>query len=150
DRTWPWLQRYGPNLLRFGLPLLLGLGLFLVVRDWDRFIATFPHLFSLGGALAFGVALTFAQLCHEFGHAYMAKRAGCRVQSIARAFVVVLPMFSTDVSDAWRVNERRARLVIGAGGVRAELLVACVALLAWSLLPDGPLRTAAFLLASAT
>ena len=44
------------------LPLSLGLalGVFLVARDWQRFIATFPHLFSLGGALAFGIALTFA------------------------------------------------------------------------------------------
>lgn len=150
DRTWPWLQRHGPNLLRFGLPLLLGLGVFLVARDWERFIATFPHLFSLGGALSFGIALTFAKLCHEFGHAYMAKRAGCRVQSMGLAFMVMLPMFYTDVSDAWRINDRRSRLLIGAGGVLAELLLACIALLAWSLLPDGPARTAAFMLASAT
>lgn len=119
-------------------------------RDWQRFLATFPHLFSLGGALAFGVALFFAKLCHEFGHAFMAKRAGCRVQSMGVAFMVLLPMFYTDVSDAWRVNDRRARLLIGAGGVLAELLLASIALLAWSLLPDGPARTAAFMLASAT
>ena len=150
DRTWPWLRRYGSGLLRYGLPLLLALGVFLVARDWQRFIATFPHLFSLGGALAFGIALTFAKLCHEFGHAYMAKRAGCRVQSMGLAFMVLFPLFYTDVSDAWRVNDRRSRLLIGAGGVLAELLLACVALLAWSLLPDGPLRTAAFMLASAT
>jgi putative peptide zinc metalloprotease protein len=150
DRTWPWLKRYGPNLLRIGLPLLLGLGVLLAARDWERFIATFPHLFSLGGALSFGIALTFAKLCHEFGHAYMAKRAGCRVQSMGLAFMVMLPMFYTDVSDAWRVNDRGTRLLIGAGGVLAELLLACIALLAWSLLPDGPLRTAAFMLASAT
>ncbi|OLF56727.1 biotin/lipoyl-binding protein [Pseudomonas chlororaphis] len=150
NRAWPWLARFGPGLLRYGLPLTLGLGVFLVSRDWQRFLATFPHLFSLGGALAFGVALFFAKLCHEFGHAFMAKRAGCRVQSMGVAFMVLLPMFYTDVSDAWRVNDRRARLLIGAGGVLAELLLACVALLAWSLLPDGPARTAAFMLASAT
>ena len=150
NRTWPWLERHGPNLLRFGLPLLLCLGVFLAARDWERFIATFPHLFSLGGAMSFAIALTFAKLCHEFGHAYMAKRAGCRVQSMGLAFMVMLPMFYTDVSDAWRVNDRRSRLLIGAGGVLAELLLACIALLAWSLLPDGPARTAAFMLASAT
>lgn len=150
DRTWPWLRRHGPRLLKFGLPLLLCLGVFLVARDWERFIATFPHLFSLGGALSFAIALTFAKLCHEFGHAYMAKRAGCRVQSMGLAFMVMLPMFYTDVSDAWRVNDRRSRLMIGAGGVMAELILACIALLAWSLLPDGPARTAAFMLASAT
>ncbi|TRO11744.1 HlyD family efflux transporter periplasmic adaptor subunit [Stutzerimonas nitrititolerans] len=150
DRTWPWLNRHGPGLLRYGLPVLLCLGVFLAARDWERFIATFPHLFSLGGAVSFAIALTFAKLCHEFGHAYMAKRAGCRVQSMGLAFMVMLPMFYTDVSDAWRVNDRRSRLLIGAGGVLAELLLASIALLAWSLLPDGPARTAAFMLASAT
>lgn len=150
NRTWPWLERFGPNLLRLGMPLVLLLGGLLVARDWERFIATFPHLFSLGGAAAFALALTFAKLCHEFGHAYMAKRAGCRVQSMGVAFMVMLPMFYTDVSDAWRVNERRSRLLIGAGGIMAELLLACLALLAWSLLPDGPARSAAFMLASAT
>ena len=150
NRAWPWIERFGPRALRYGLPVTLGLGVFLVSRDWQRFIATFPHLFSLGGALAFGVALFFAKLCHEFGHAFMAKRAGCRVQSMGVAFMVLLPMFYTDVSDAWRVNDRRARLLIGAGGVLAELLLASIALLVWSLLPDGPGRTAAFMLASAT
>ncbi|WP_176514243.1 site-2 protease family protein [Pseudomonas faucium] len=150
NRTWPWLQRHGPGLLRLGLPSVLLLGLFLVMRDWERFLATFPHLLSLGGMLAFAVALGFAKLCHEFGHAYMAKRAGCRVPSMGVAFMVLLPMLYTDVSDAWRVQDRRTRLLIGAGGVLAELVLACIALLAWSLLPDGAGRTAAFMLASAT
>jgi len=150
NRTWPWLARHGGALLRYGLPTVLVLGLFLMVRDWDRFIGSFSYLFSWSGAAAFGVALWFAKFCHELGHAYMAKRAGCRVHSMGIAFVVLLPMFYTDVSDAWRVKDRRSRLLIGAGGVLAEMLLACVALLAWSLLADGPLRTAAFLLASAT
>ncbi len=149
-RTWPWLARFGPGLLRYGLPTILILGVLLAARDWERFIGSFPHLFSLGGMLAFGVALVFAKLCHEFGHAYMAKRAGCRVQSMGLAFMVLFPLFYTDVSDAWRVNDRRSRLLIGAGGMLAELLLACIALLVWSLLPDGPARTAAFMLASAT
>jgi len=150
ERTWPWLARCGPGLLRYGLPFTLLLGILLAARDWERFIASFPHLFSLGGMLAFGAALVFAKFCHEFGHAYMAKRAGCRVQSMGLAFMVMLPMFYTDVSDAWRVNDRRSRLLIGAGGMLAELLLACIALLVWSLLEDGALRSAAFLLATAT
>ncbi|WP_372240492.1 biotin/lipoyl-binding protein [Pseudomonas sp. MN1F] len=150
NRTWPWLERHGRNLLCYGLPATLLLGLFLVMRDWERFLSTFPHLLSLGGMAAFAIALGFAKLCHEFGHAYMAKRAGCRVPSMGVAFMVLLPMLYTDVSDAWRVQDRRTRLLIGAGGVLAELILACIALLAWSLLPDGAGRTAAFMLASAT
>lgn len=150
QRLWPWLARYGARLLRIGLPLILIPALLLVARDWDRFVASFPYLFSFSGLLAFGAALLFAKLCHEFGHALMARRAGCRVHSMGLAFMVMFPLFYTDVSDAWRVSDRRSRLLIGGGGVLAELLLACVALLAWSLLPDGPLRTAAFLLGSVT
>lgn len=150
NKTWPWLQKYGSSLLRFAFPVLFLLGLFLVSRDWPRYRSSFPHLFSMEGMIAFGCALVFAKLIHELGHAYMAKKAGCRVQSMGVAFIVMFPMFYTDVSDAWRVKEHRARLLIGAGGILAELLLATVALLAWSVLPEGPLHSAAFLLSSAT
>ncbi|MBP2846647.1 HlyD family efflux transporter periplasmic adaptor subunit [Dickeya oryzae] len=150
NRCWPWLQRYGLLFLRVVLPLILLLGGFLVSRDWVRYTHSFPHLFSLQGAAAFGVALVFAKFIHELGHAFMAKRAGCQVQTMGVAFIVLFPLFYTDVSDAWKLKEQRARLLISAGGILAELMLACVALLAWALLPDGPMRTAAFMLSSAT
>lgn len=150
NRTWPWLQRHGVTLLRVVFPLILVLGVFLVSRDWPRYRSSFPHLFSMEGVLAFGCALIFAKFIHELGHAYMAKKAGCRVQSMGVAFIVMFPMLYTDVSDAWRVGDHRARVLIGAGGILAELLLATLALLAWSLLPEGPLHSAAFLLSSAT
>ncbi|WES89740.1 HlyD family efflux transporter periplasmic adaptor subunit [Dickeya fangzhongdai] len=150
SRCWPWLQRYGRPFLRIALPLILLLGGFLVSRDWVRYIHSFPHLFSLQGAAAFGVALVGAKFIHELGHAFMAKRAGCRVQNMGVAFIVLFPLFYTDVSDAWKLRDRHARLLISAGGILAELMLACVALLAWSLLPDGPIRTAAFMLSSVT
>ena len=150
NRTWPWLQRYGMTLLRVVFPLILLLGIFLVSRDWPRYRSSFPHLFSLEGMLAFGCALIFAKFIHELGHAYMAKKAGGRVQSMGVAFIVMFPMLYTDVSDAWRVGDHRARVLIGAGGILAELLLATLALLAWSLLPEGPLHSAVFLLSSAT
>lgn len=150
NRSWPWLEKYGGVLLRYLFPLLLLVGLFLVSRDWARYQSSFSHLFTLGGAMAFGCTLIVAKFIHELGHAWMAKRAGCRVQSMGVAFIVMFPMFYTDVSDAWRVRDHRTRLLIGAGGILAELLLAVVALFAWSLLPEGPLHTAAFLLSSAT
>nr|WP_318381471.1 HlyD family efflux transporter periplasmic adaptor subunit [uncultured Enterobacter sp.] len=150
NRCWPLLARHGGWLLRYGLPLIAILGGYLVSRDWPRYRDSFSWLFSLEGAAAFGVTLVFAKFTHELGHAFMARRAGCRVQSMGVAFVVMFPMFYTDVSDAWRVHSTRARLLIGAGGMLAELMLAVIALLAWSLLPEGPLRTAAFLLSSAT
>lgn len=150
NRTWPWLARNGGWLLRIVLPVILLTGLFLLSRDWPRYRDSFSWLFSLEGMAAFGLTLVFAKFTHELGHAWMAKRMGCRVQSMGVAFVVMFPMFYTDVSDAWRVRSRTGRLLIGSGGMLAELILASVALLAWSLLPEGPLRTAAFLLSSAS
>lgn len=64
------------------LPLVLILGVYLVSRDWPRYRDSFSWLFSLEGAAAFGLTLVFAKFTHELGHAFMAKRAGCRVQSM--------------------------------------------------------------------
>ncbi|QQG29052.1 HlyD family efflux transporter periplasmic adaptor subunit [Pectobacterium carotovorum] len=147
---WPWLQRYGGPFLRYLFPLILLLGAFLVSRDWVRYSHSFPHLFSLTGMALFGLTLIFAKFFHELGHAFMAKRAGCRVQSMGVAFIVLFPLFYTDVTDAWRLKDHKARLLIGAGGILAELVLAGIALLVWALLPDGPARTAAFMLSSAT
>ncbi|ACS84290.1 HlyD family efflux transporter periplasmic adaptor subunit [Musicola paradisiaca] len=150
SRCWPGLQRYGRPFLRVGLPLILLLGGFLVSRDWVRYTHAFPHLFSLQGMATFGVALFCAKFVHELGHAFMAKRAGCRVQNMGVAFIVLFPLFYTDVSDAWKLKDHRARLLISAGGILAELLLAGIALLVWALLPDGPVRSAVFMLSSAT
>ncbi|MEI7210101.1 HlyD family efflux transporter periplasmic adaptor subunit [Pectobacterium carotovorum] len=150
NRCWPWLQRYGAPFLIWVFPFVLLLGLFLVSRDWVRYTHSFPHLFSLSGMAVFGVSLVFAKFIHELGHAFMAKRAGCRVQSMGVAFIVLFPLFYTDTTDAWKLKDRQARLLIGAGGILAELMLAVIALLAWALLPDGPARTAAFMLSSAT
>jgi len=126
------------------------LGLFLVGRQWDAFLHGFPRLLSLEGLLVGGGALLFAKIAHEFGHAYAAKIAGCRVPSMGGALMVMIPMLWTDTTDAWRLTSRRARLMIDAGGMAAELTLAVFASLAWSVLPDGPLRSAAFTQAGVT
>ncbi len=124
------------------------LGLYLASRQWDQFLATVPEMFSWQGAVYFAIALGLAKSIHEMGHALMAKRHGCRVPSMGVAFLVLYPVLYTDVTDAWRLTKRRPRLLIGAAGMMAEGALAALALLAWSLLPDGPARSVAFTLAA--
>ncbi|MBP2301857.1 HlyD family efflux transporter periplasmic adaptor subunit [Azospirillum picis] len=125
-------------------------GGYLALRQWDAFRTTFLHFFSLEGALLAGCALGGAKLLHEFGHAYTAKRYGCRVPTMGVMFLVLWPVLYTDVSEAWKLPSRRQRLSIGVAGIAAELVLAAYATLAWSFLPDGPARSAAFLLATST
>lgn len=130
---------------------LAGLGgLALIYRDWDVFHATLLDTLTWEGAVLYALTLVFVKTLHEFGHGLTAKHFGCRVPAMGVAFLVLWPMPYTDTNDAWKLASRRARLAIGLAGVTTELVVAVWSTLAWSFLPDGPLRGAAFLLATTT
>lgn len=124
------------------------IGLYLVSRQWDTFYTTFQHFFSWQGAAVYGVALILIKSCHELGHAFTATRFGCRVPSMGVCFLVMFPVLYTDVTDAWRLRDRRERLFIGGAGVAVELIIACFATFLWTFLPDGIFRSLAFSLAT--
>jgi putative peptide zinc metalloprotease protein len=131
--------------------LLLGvIGLFLVGRQWDQFTTTFLAFLNWEGALWTALTLTATKVLHELGHAYTVTRRGGRVPTMGVAFLVLYPVLYTDTSDAWRLTSRKARLAIATAGIRVELAIALLATFLWSFLPDGPLRSAVFLLATAT
>lgn len=134
----------------WGMGALTLLGAFLVSRRWDEFTHTFSGYTGVGAVLGIGLSLGFAKVLHEMGHALTAHRFGCRVPAMGVAFLVLMPVLYTDTNDAWKLPSRRQRLLIGAAGMLAELMLAAIATLAWALLPDGPLRAGAFLLATTT
>lgn len=128
----------------------LGIGLIEVYRDWETFVATLVDTLSWPGILHYGVALVFIKTLHEFGHAFTAKRFGCRVPTMGLAFLVLWPVAYTDTNEVWKLTRRQQRLQVAGAGVITELVVAIWATLAWSLLPVGEWRSVAFLLATTT
>ena len=124
------------------------LGLFLAARQWDGFVHTFQDFLSPSGLLGFALALTFAKMLHELGHAFTATRYGIRVAHMGIAFLVLWPMLYTDTGESWKLSDRRQRFAIAAAGVTTELALAGFATLAWSLAEDGALRSALFFLAT--
>lgn len=149
-RTLPYLQWCFDKRVLYVLIGIGVLGGYLVSRQWDHFFATFLHFFDWQGLTFYGLALLFTKLCHELGHAYTAVHYGCRVPVMGIAFMAMFPMPYTDVTDAWRLPLRRQRVAIDAAGVLVELALAVLATLAWSFLPDGVWRSAAFILATVT
>ncbi len=126
------------------------IGLVRVANQWDEFSQTFMYFFSLQGAIYYGLALMLTKTVHELAHAYTAKHYGLRVPTMGVAFMVMWPLLYTDTSEGWKLASRRARLRIDGAGVAAELCLAGLALLAWSFLPEGPLKSAAYVLAAVT
>ncbi len=133
---------------------LLGIGalfaVFLVSREWDVYTHSLVEMFTLDGLLWMGVALSATKVLHELGHGLAARHFGCRVPSMGVAFLVLWPVLWTDTTEAWRLVRRQDRLAIDAAGMLAEITVAVLATVAWAVLPDGPLRVAAFTLSSST
>ena len=129
--------------------LILGLiGVFFAARQWEQFIATFMHFFTLEGFIFYAITLVIIKALHELGHAYVARHFGVRVPIIGVAFLVMFPVLYTDTTDAWRLTDKRKRLLIDAGGIIVELTIAALAIFLWSFLPDGPARSAAFFAAT--
>lgn len=154
ERLLTWLERRVQWLFRplfwqiTGVALLAGFAL--VWRQWDAFVATWVDLANLHGVLGYFAVIVGVKVLHELGHGIVATHFGCRVPTMGIAFLVLTPVAYTDTNEAWKLVERRPRLLIGAAGILAELMLAVWATLAWGLLPDGYWRSAAFVVATTT
>jgi putative peptide zinc metalloprotease protein len=144
ERMLPWLAWLGGRRFRLATVAALVASLFLIGRQWNTFVTTFVDHVSLSGLAAFGIALGFAKIIHELGHALTAKALGCRVPTMGVAFLVMMPVLYTDVNEAWKLTDRRQRLLIGGAGILSELALAVWASLLWGLLPEGGLREVLF------
>jgi len=132
------------------LGMLTALALGYLSRNWDLFIHSFTTYKSPEALLVIGLAIPGAKILHEFGHACAAYRYGCRIPTMGLAFMVMTPMLYTDTNETWKLPLRRQRLVVGASGMIAELVLAVIASYVWIFAPEGPIRAAAFLLATTT
>ncbi|MBT3868090.1 MAG: HlyD family efflux transporter periplasmic adaptor subunit [Gammaproteobacteria bacterium] len=151
------LDTYLPRLAFLFSPAFLSvvlgsalLGLLLIARQWESFAKELLYFFSWQGAVCYFLALILTKMAHELGHAFTAKRFGCHIPTMGVAFLVMWPVLYTDTSEAWKLPSRRQRLAVGGAGMMTELAIAAFASLLWSFLPEGALRSAAFLLATTT
>jgi putative peptide zinc metalloprotease protein len=142
-----WL--YSRTTLLFFVLLTL-INLFFVSREWDRFLATIQEFLSWEGLIAYALGLTAVKILHELGHAYTATRYGVRVPSMGVSFLVMFPVLYTDTTGVWKLTSRKQRLAVDCAGVSAELMVASLCTSLWLLLPDGTLRSVAFVLATSS
>jgi len=151
------LDRLAPRLgWLYGRPFLLLtvaaglLGLGGISRQWGTYTATLVDLFTWQGLAAYGLAIVAVKTVHEFLHGLTAKRYGCRVPTMGVALMVLWPVAYTDTTEVWKLPDARRRMAVAGAGICAELAIAAWATLAWLWLPEGALKTAAFLLSSTT
>ena len=150
DRSSRWVLPLFRPAFFIACALLSLLGVWRVLDQWPAFSSTFLYFFSWQGALYYGLALAVAKVLHELAHAYTCKYYRVRVPAMGVALMMMWPLLYTDTSEAWKLTSRRARLAIGGAGVVAELILAGMAALLWSLAPDGGFKSAMYILAAVT
>ncbi|MFQ5729161.1 MAG: HlyD family efflux transporter periplasmic adaptor subunit [Waddliaceae bacterium] len=126
---------------------LIGIGA--LFTRFDEFLHTFPYFFNLKGALIYAIVLTLVKIIHEFSHAYTAAHYGVRVPAMGIALLVLWPVLFTDVTDGWRLSQRRHRLAISLAGIIAECIIAGLCTFGWAFSSPGLLQSLFFVIASA-
>ncbi|HRK23387.1 MAG TPA: efflux RND transporter periplasmic adaptor subunit [Beijerinckiaceae bacterium] len=121
---------------------------YLIARQWSAFTGDLSQLFRLDALPIYALVLFGMKIVHEFGHAVVAHRAGCRVPTMGLALMLGVPVLYTDTTDSWRLTRRRQRLAIVLAGVGAEAILAVLALLMWPFLPEGTMRLMAVAVAT--
>ncbi|MBA3720959.1 MAG: efflux RND transporter periplasmic adaptor subunit [Parachlamydiaceae bacterium] len=130
--------------------ILTVIGLFRLIDRFSEFLTTFPYFFNFNGLIIYGLAISCVKIIHEFSHAYVAKYYGLHIPTMGIAFIVLWPVLYTDVTDGWKLNKRSQRLAISFAGVAAEVILAGLATLGWTLSSPGLLQSVFFVIASAT
>ena len=138
----------GSRAVRLGVLGLGAIGILLALRQWEAFASTFVGFLNWQGVVWYILALIGVKTVHELAHAFVAHHHGCRVPSMGVAFLVLFPVLYTDATDTWRLSRGRDRLTVALAGVSAEIAIALLATFAWSFLPPGGLRDAAFFVAT--
>ncbi|MGH1427716.1 MAG: site-2 protease family protein [Arenicella sp.] len=120
-----------------------------VLQQWHTFQGYIKQALSWEGAAYLFLALAVSKSVHEFGHAYTVKSFGLKVPTMGVMWMMIFGFLYTDTTESWKLKSRKQRVAIGSAGVLAELQLAVIATLLWSVLPDGGLRYACFYLGTA-
>ncbi len=89
------------------------------------------------------LALMIVKIFHEMGHAFACKHfgkqtgSGGEVHEMGITFLVFTPLPYLDASSAWAFRNKWHRVVVGAGGMLVDLVIAALAAILWARSAEG-------------
>jgi putative peptide zinc metalloprotease protein len=102
------------------------------------------QILSLENVLVTLLVYPVLKTIHELGHAYAIKRWGGEVHEVGLMFLVFVPVPYVDASAASAFANKYQRMVVGAAGIIVEVFLAALAMVVWSLVEPGALRSVAY------
>ena len=130
--------------------LLAMVAALMAVRQPQIISEYFIELLTFNGGIAFIFTMAMVKIVHEFGHAFQAYRHGSRIPRMGIMLMFGIPLPYTELSDVWQLKRRKSRLFVDLGGILAELALASWASIVFFIAAEGPIKTAAFVIALAS
>jgi putative peptide zinc metalloprotease protein len=100
-------------------------------------ISVFAGSLTLDGLLIAAAVVAGAKVVHELAHAVACRRFGGECREIGVLLLMGVPALYCDVTGIWMVRERRKRMIVGAAGMLAEIVLASIAILLWNASEPG-------------
>lgn len=125
------------------LALLTVAGLLLAANFGELSRATATQLGHGRMLILLWIAYPIVKALHELAHAFAVKAYGGEVHEMGVTLLLLTPVPYVDASASIAFEDKRKRVVVGAAGIAAELLLASAALVLWLLLEPGLPRDAA-------
>jgi putative peptide zinc metalloprotease protein len=117
--------------------VLLVVGGYFVISDWNRFSASTQGIFSADNWLSLFLCWLILKIVHESSHGVVCKKYGGTVRETGVLFILFAPLAFVDVTSSWRFRSRRQRMHVAAAGMYFELGIAAIAAIVWSNTTDG-------------
>ncbi len=138
---WPWVSWLFSRTGGFVFLMLLLAGLMSGVLVAPQFLASADDmLLSQTGVLLLLICYPLMKFIHEFAHCWMVYRFGGQVREFGIMWLVLFPVPYVEASDASAFADKRARMLVGAAGILAEIGMAAIAMLIWPWMEPGIAR----------
>ncbi|MEC8736758.1 MAG: HlyD family efflux transporter periplasmic adaptor subunit [Planctomycetota bacterium] len=130
----PWFGwLYSPPALMVAVVYIFT-ALMLVLVNFETFRSKLPEFhqfFASGNWFYLAAALGITKVIHEFGHGLSCKYYGGECHEMGFMLLVFTPCLYCDVSDSWMLPSKWKRMMIGAGGMYIERILASTATFLW-------------------
>lgn len=135
---------FGWTGLAFWL-LLVGWALVLAGSHWRELTSNLAdQVLSLENLALLWLVYPLVKVVHEFAHGYAVKFWGGEVHEMGVMLLVLMPLPYVDASSASAFRLKHRRMLVGAAGVLAEMLLAALAMLVWVNVEPGAVRALSY------
>lgn len=115
-----------------------------IAGDWQRFSDRAQSVLATDNWLWLFASFLGLKLVHETGHGLVCKHFGGRIPEFGLYFMFFTPLTYVDATSSWAFPSRHIRILVSAGGIIAEMLVAALAALVWASTETGVINTLAY------